>query len=45
MNDNQDHFNVKKIDDINSERLANNPAKIDVNFVESILNKKISYKM
>ena len=45
-------FNVKKIDDINlileninSERLANNPVKIDVNFVKSILTKKISYKM
>ena len=45
-------FNVKKIEDINlileninSERLANNPVKIDVNFVKSILTRKIDYKM
>jgi hypothetical protein len=42
-------FNVRKIDDvnlilsnINQERLDNNPIKIDIDFVKTILSKKIS---
>ena len=45
-------FNVRKIDDINlileninSARLVNNPVKIDVDFIKTVLAKKINYKM